>query len=65
MCAAQLTAVNQRYPQKVGLAEEVDVGWAAWPQKGCLVHIWCKSVCVCVFNDFGVSADLSDETRFI
>lgn len=60
-----MCAVNQRCPQHLGLAEEVEVGWAAQPQKVCPVHSWCKSVCVCVYNGFGVGVKLSDETKFI
>lgn len=45
-CAIRLIVVNQRCLQHVGLAEEVEVVWAAWPQKVCLVYSWCKSVCV-------------------
>lgn len=52
-------AVNQRCLQHVGLAEEVGVGWAAWPQKVCLVHSWCKNVCV------SMCVKRSDETKRI
>lgn len=45
MCAEQLIVVNQRCPQHRGLAEGVEVSWAARSQV-CLVHSWYKSVCV-------------------
>lgn len=66
MCAEQLIVVNQRCPQHTGLAEGVEVSWAARSQV-CLVHSWYKSVCVraCGQLVWSQCEVLSDETKFI
>lgn len=64
MCAVQISAVNQ-CPRCVCLTEK-QVNRAAQAQRVYLEHRHCKSPCMCigVYNDFGVSAMLSDERKY-
>lgn len=40
--------LNQKCLPHLVLAEEVKVCWQARPQNVCLMHSWCKSVCMCI-----------------